>query len=139
MRVADLEGLANDVIDEVDLGAVHIGQRDLVDQHRRAVLLDHEIVLGAGCVEIEAILETGTPAARNRDTQGRAARFLRKDAGDALRGAVGQGDIERFSGHGLLPKIGVPCRCPNPIVRNAIGGVNRCGAIEGRGTREWKA
>ena len=48
MGVLDLEGLADQVIDEVDHGAVHVLNRHLVHHHFGPVLLDHEIVVLPG-------------------------------------------------------------------------------------------
>src|SRR4051812_1252855 len=40
VRVLDLERLADEVVDEIDHRAVHVLQRDLVDEDGRAVALD---------------------------------------------------------------------------------------------------
>jgi hypothetical protein len=40
----DLEGLADQIVDEVDLGAGEVFERDRIDQHARTVALDDEIV-----------------------------------------------------------------------------------------------
>ena len=47
VRVPDLEGLAHQVVDEVDHRAAHVDQRQIVDQHGRAVLLDGDVVVVA--------------------------------------------------------------------------------------------
>ena len=40
-----LKALADKVVDEIDLGAAHIDERDGIDQNGGAVPLDHQIVV----------------------------------------------------------------------------------------------
>src|SRR5262245_64069779 len=44
LRVVDLERGADQVVHEIDLGAGKIAERNLVDQHGRAVTRDHHVV-----------------------------------------------------------------------------------------------
>src|SRR4051812_29282824 len=39
VRILDLEGLAHQIVNEVDHRATHVNERQLVDQHRRAIAL----------------------------------------------------------------------------------------------------
>ena len=61
MGVLDLERLADQVVDEIDDRAVHVLQRDLVDQHARAVPLDDEVVLLPGSLHVEAYWKPEQP------------------------------------------------------------------------------
>src|SRR5579871_4452353 len=88
VRVLDLEGLADQVIDEVDLGPADIGKGDRIDQNRGAVALDDEIVLRTRLVEVEAILEPRAAAAGDADAKSRAAGLAGQDPRDPLRGTL---------------------------------------------------
>src|SRR5262249_24822735 len=91
--ILDLEGLAHQVVDEVDDRTAHVDQRQLVDEYGRAVLLDGDVVVVAAVDEIELVGEAGATAAFDRDAQRRFACFLGDDRGDALCGGIGQLDL----------------------------------------------
>ena len=63
LRIVDLERRADEVVDEIDLGAGHVVERDRIDQHGRAALLDHDVVVGPAALGVEFVLETGTASA----------------------------------------------------------------------------
>ena len=98
VRVQDHEAGADQLLGEVDLGAGEERQRHRVDQHPRAVLLEHEVVVG-GRVELDLVLEPRAAAALDGDAQRSVA-----DLADAGEGAVGdaRGDGEHGRGLWLL-------------------------------------
>src|SRR5215470_7290445 len=51
--VLDLEGLAHQVVDEIDDRAAHIDERQLVDEQCGAVLFDSDVVVIALADEVE--------------------------------------------------------------------------------------
>src|SRR6185436_11429521 len=79
--VVDLESLADQVVDEIDLRAAEIGEGDRVDEDGSAVPLDDEVVRCPRLVEIEAILEAGAAAARHADAECRAAGLAAENFG----------------------------------------------------------
>ena len=93
--IVDLESLADQVVGKVDLRAHQEIERHRIDQHRGAVALQHQVVIHAGGVEREIVLEAGTAAAGHRQPQHGAGRLFRDDGGNALGGAGGKG-----GGHG---------------------------------------
>jgi hypothetical protein len=60
---------ADQVVDEIDLGARQKRHRGRVHQYHRAVALDHQVVLGLGMLDIELVLKAGTAAAFHRNAQ----------------------------------------------------------------------
>ena len=72
VRVLDLERLAHQVVDEVELGPLQHLERDRVDDHGRPVAGGDEIVVRAGFVDVERILEARAAAALDRNPQRRA-------------------------------------------------------------------
>ena len=77
-----LEGRADQVVDEVDLGAGHVVERDRIDQHRGAAALDHDVIVRPVALGVELVLETGAAAARDADAQHRAHWLLAEDLAD---------------------------------------------------------
>src|SRR4051812_19594463 len=77
VRVLDLEGLAHQVVDEVDHRAAHIDQRQIVDQDRGAILLDGDIVVVARVDQIELVGKAGAAAAFDGNAQRRLAGLAR--------------------------------------------------------------
>src|SRR5690606_34880742 len=63
VRIADLERLSHQVIDEIDFRTVHIGNRNRIDQHLGAELFDNDVVVSLLIDQIVLIGEAGTPAA----------------------------------------------------------------------------
>src|ERR1700694_6270772 len=53
--IGDLERGADQIVDEIDLGAFHVAQRDRIDQHGGAVPGDHEIVRRLALFHVEAV------------------------------------------------------------------------------------
>jgi hypothetical protein len=93
--VLDLEGGADQLVGEVDLGASHVGQRDGINQDGGAVALDDDVV-GLACRDqIESILETRSAAAVHADTEERVGGIRGGDFRNALGGAFGQGYVHR--------------------------------------------
>ena len=92
VRIVQLELGADQIVDEIELGAVQEAERDRIDDHPRAVPLDQEIVGGALRHQVEAVLETGAAAALDAHAQQRKRRLALEDLGDAVRGAVAYGD-----------------------------------------------
>ena len=99
IRIVDLEGLPDQVVDEVDPRAAQEIQRHRIDEHHRAFLLDHQVFRLALLGDIESVLETGAAAAIDRDAERRARRLLGKNGGDAAGGAVGH--LDRGKGRGF--------------------------------------
>ena len=85
-----LERLADEIVDEVDLGAADVGQRDRVDETTAPSRSMTMSSVARVRIEIETVLETGAAAAGDADAERRAARFGRKDARDPFRRAFGQ-------------------------------------------------
>lgn len=93
MRVFDLEGLADEVVNEVDHRAFHVLQGNLIHEDRCAVALDHDIVVLPGTIHLEGVLEAGAAAAIDADSQHRAGGFGRHDLMNSAGGAFGEGNI----------------------------------------------
>src|SRR3954467_9640371 len=93
IRVPDLEGRADQVLDIIEFGAAHELQRRLVDEHGRAVMFDGDVIGLPPPVEIEAILEARTPSALDTDPQHRPLGFGLQDLGDAARGTLADGKL----------------------------------------------
>ena len=66
LRIVDLERGADQVVDEVDLGAGQVLQRHRIDQHGDAVAGDDDVVVGLVAVDVELVLEAGAAAAHAR-------------------------------------------------------------------------
>src|SRR5208282_6456765 len=77
--IVDLERRSDQVIDEVDLSAGHVVERDGIDQHGGAGPLDHDVIVRLGALGVEFVLEPGAAAARDADAQHGAGRLLAKD------------------------------------------------------------
>ena len=71
MRILHAEGLAHQVIDEVQGGAVHETQRNGVHQHGGAIAFEGGVVIGAGGIEFEFVLKARAATAVDGDAQGR--------------------------------------------------------------------
>src|SRR6185437_15519340 len=90
--IVDLEGLADQIVGEIDLGPGQEIQRHGIDQDPGAALLDEQIVVHPRLVQGEIILKAGTAAPGHRQAQHRALAFIGQDRGDPLGGAGGNGD-----------------------------------------------
>src|SRR5262245_57533104 len=109
VRILDLEGLAHQIVDEIDDGATQIDERQLVDQDGGAVLLDGDIVVVALADEIEFIGEARAAAALDGNAQGRLAGFLGDDRCDAPGGSIRHVDLHLglgVSAHRDIPETG---------------------------------
>ena len=93
MRVVDAERRTDQVIDEIDLGAGEIADRDLIDQHGRAVATNDEIVGRLPAVDVEFVLETRAAAALHADAKHAACRLATQNLADAACGPFGEGNI----------------------------------------------
>jgi hypothetical protein len=83
---------ANEVVDEVDLGAGHEFERDRVDQHRDLPSFDDEVIRRPLAVDVESVLEARAAAALDADAQHRPGRFPLQDLADPARCPFGDGD-----------------------------------------------
>src|SRR6476661_10578881 len=92
LRIVYLEGRTDQIVDEIDLGAGHVVERDRIDQHRGAAALDHDVIVGSAVLGVELVLETGTASARDAHAQHRADRFLAQNLADLVRRPLGHGD-----------------------------------------------
>ena len=91
-RVFDFESGADQIIDEINLGALHIANGDGIDQHSGASALQHKVVSGLLRNEIEFILKARAAAAIDGDPQPRGGRIASCNFSDSLGGVFGQGD-----------------------------------------------
>ena len=97
--VLDLERLADQVVDEIDLGTAHELETHGIDQHDRLAFGQNRIVAARLFLyEIVFILESGTATASHRNAQHGAFGFFGQDARHALGGAIGQNDFGRSKG-----------------------------------------
>src|SRR5260370_24845259 len=90
--IGDLERGADQVVDEIDLGAFHVAQRDRVDEHGRAVARDHEIVWRLALLHVEPVLEPGAAAALDADAEHGAGGLGGENLADASRCPLTYGD-----------------------------------------------
>jgi hypothetical protein len=58
----ELERLADQVVDEIDLRPAHVGKRHRVDDHHRPVTLDDNVIVSPLHVEVES--RTGIRSSR---------------------------------------------------------------------------
>src|SRR5829696_3704972 len=93
MRALDLEGLPDEVVDEVDGGTLEEGQRDLVDEHGGPVPLDDDVVRLRRPLDVEGVLEAGAAAAVDADAQHRPGRLGAHDLVDAPRRPFREADL----------------------------------------------
>src|SRR5713226_5521141 len=93
--IGDLERGADQVIDEIDLRAFHVAQRDRVDQHGGAVARDHEIVWRLALLHVEPVLEPGAAAALDADAEHGAGGLGGENLADASRCPLTYGDGRR--------------------------------------------
>src|SRR5579864_5295800 len=64
LRIVDLERRADQIVDEVDLAAGHVIERDRIDQHRGAALLDDDVVVGAVALTLASMASIITISGR---------------------------------------------------------------------------
>src|SRR5690349_17928120 len=79
IRVLDLEGGADQVVDEVDLGACEVFERHGVDQDLRAAFRDDGVVACLCIDEVELVLKAGAAAALDGDAKKGACRLAGYD------------------------------------------------------------
>src|SRR6185312_969588 len=93
VRVPDLEALADQVVDIIDLGAAHEFEAERVDEDGGAVLGEDQVVVGRGFVhDLVFVLEAGAAAARHDDAEHRAGRLFGQHTADLFGGAIGEND-----------------------------------------------
>ncbi|TWI93157.1 hypothetical protein JM93_00712 [Roseibium hamelinense] len=63
MRIVDLEGLADQIIDKIDLRTAHVFQGHGIDEDGDTVFLNGEVIVLAACHQVVFILQSGTAAA----------------------------------------------------------------------------
>ena len=92
VRIVELELRADQVVDEIEFGALHEAERDRIDHDARAVALDQEIVGCALAHEVEAYWkpEQPPPSTLTRNSDGAAS--LVSTFGDAACRALADGD-----------------------------------------------
>src|SRR6185436_4823750 len=112
LRVVDLERGADQVVDEVDLGAGEVLKRHRIDQHGDAVANDGDVVLGLVALDVELVLESRAAAAQHAESQHGARRLGLQDLADLARRAVGHGEV---CGHRLGYPWGYPCVILAPV------------------------
>src|ERR1700733_480779 len=78
--VVDLEGRANEIVDEIDFGAGHVIERNRVDQHHHAAAFDDDVVVGFAALGVEFVLVTRSSAAIDADRYHVIWRFPAKDS-----------------------------------------------------------
>ncbi len=93
LGVVHTERGADEIVDEIDLGAREVVERDLVDQHGGAVAGDDGVVISLRVLHVEPVLETGAAAALDAHPQHAAGLFLAQDRADLAGRAVGDGDF----------------------------------------------
>src|SRR5205085_12547891 len=86
---------------EVDLGPGEIAERNLVDQHGRAITGDDEVIGRLLALDVELVLEAGAAAALHADAQHGARRLAAQDRADLPRRPFGHVHVA----HGLRPMI----------------------------------
>ena len=89
VRVVELELGADQVVDEIELRALHEAERDGIDHHARAVALDEEIVGRRLRDDVEAVLEARAAAALDADAKQRRRRLAAEKLGDAAAPRAG--------------------------------------------------
>ena len=99
MRIVDLEGLTDQVVDEINGRTFKEWEGDLVNQHRGAVPLDDDIVRLLGPLDVEGVLEAGAAPAVDADAQHRPGRLAVHDLLDAPRGPLGEADWGHLNVH----------------------------------------
>src|SRR5262249_41184133 len=92
VRIVELELRADQVVDEIEFGALHEAERDRIDHDARAVALDQEIVGRPLAHEVEAVLKPGAAAALDAYAKQRRRRLAPKQLGDAACRALADGD-----------------------------------------------
>ena len=95
IRILDLEGLAQKIVDKVDLGARHVDQRNRVDQHGRAIAGNHDVVVLLVLVEVEFVGKARTAAAFDGDAQGVLVGIGRDNGSDSFRCGLGKCHVLR--------------------------------------------
>lgn len=111
----DLKGRADEIVDKIDFGPLHIGDGNRIDDHASPKFFDNEI-LGIGARHyIEIIPEAGTPAALHADAQRHLPRFLGENIPNAVGGAVTHAYVcihchdSSFACVKFNKKFGCPC------------------------------
>ena len=85
MRIVDLEGLAHQVVLEVEHGPVHIENRHIVHENRCTILLEGKVFRVTRLGDGKIILETGATSAIHGQAQG-SGRITTRDGENALGG-----------------------------------------------------
>jgi dGTPase len=85
--------LTHQIIDEIDLCAAHIVDRDGIDHNRCPVARQDKIIGFTFAANVEDIRESGASAALDADAQRRFGGFRRENRRNALRCAIRQGDV----------------------------------------------
>src|SRR5258705_13466396 len=73
---------ADQVVDEINLGARQKRHRGGIDQHHRIVALNHQVILGLRALDVELVLKAGAAAALDADAQHRTLALGLEDLPD---------------------------------------------------------
>jgi dGTPase len=103
LRVGHPERRPDEVVDEIDLRAGEKAERNLIDNHLGAGTLQYHVVVRGLRHEVELVLEARAPAALDADAEGPRCGLAGDDLGNALGGALGDGDGFAHHGLGLVP------------------------------------
>src|SRR3954452_7571318 len=99
IRIDHPERGADQVVDEIDLGARQERHRGGIDQHYGALARNHQIILGLRALDVELVLEAGAAATLDTDAQHGAVALGFQDFPDAAGRPLADGDV---------------CLCHNP-------------------------
>lgn len=93
--IVDPERGADQVLNIIDLCAVHILQGNFIDQHNGAAAANFHVVGRPLTIDVEFILKSRAAAALDADAQCAAGRFVLEDLADSTRRPLGYGDVLR--------------------------------------------
>ena len=89
LRIVDPKRRANQIVDEIDLGAGQIAHRRLIDQDGRRAALNDEIIGSLGAIHVELVLEARATAALDAHAKHRADRLTAQNLANSLRCPLG--------------------------------------------------
>src|SRR5262249_34726168 len=114
--IVDPERGADEVVDEIDLRAGQVSERDLIDQYHRLITADKHVVRRLFAVHVKFVLETRAAAALDAQAQHRPGRFAAENLADAPRRPLRNSHaVHRH------PTVWHDCQRARPIVKCADG------------------
>src|SRR5258707_3948281 len=105
---------ADQVVDEINLGARQKRHRGGIDQHHRIVALNHQVILGLRALDVELVLKAGAAAALDADAQHRTLALGLEDLPDTAGRSLA--DDHARCCHDLAPIADI---YPNHLVSGA--------------------